>query len=360
MPEDIGEKTEQATPRRRQEARERGNVPRSTDLSSAIVLLGGLVVLRLTGGYAVRILFDFVQAALLNLHHMEISKGDIYSYFGLGGVTLIKSLLPFVGGLVAVAYVGNVIQTGFIFSGQPLHFRPDRINPVEGLRRLVSKRGLVRLMASIFKIIVIGLVAFYTIRSQFPTYLRLVESDHRQIGMFILGAAFEVGFKIAIALIILAILDFLFQRWQYEQDIRMTKQEVRDELRRMEGDPLTRDRRRRMQKQVATQRMMHDVPKADVVVTNPTELAIAIRYDPDEMDAPKVVAKGAGFIAERIRRIAQENDIPVIERKPLARALFRACEVGQQIPVQFYQAVAEVLAFVYELGKLQHVRPTPA
>ena len=161
-------------------------------------------------------------------------------------------------------------------------------------------------------------------------------------------------------LVVLAILDFLYQRWQYEQDIRMTKHEVRDEMRRMEGAPLTRDRRRRMQRQVVTQRMMHDVPRADVVVTTPTEIAIAIRYDPDEMDAPTVVAKGAGYLAERIRQIARANDVSVIERKPLARALFRMCDVGEQVPIELYQAVAEVLAFVYELGKMQHIRPATA
>lgn len=360
MPEDVGEKTEEATPKHRQEARERGNVARSTDLSSALVLLGGLVVLRITGGYAVDVLFALVRAALASLHHHELSQSDIYTYFGLGGVTVLKAMLPFIAGLVCVAYLGNVVQTGFILSADPLQFRPDRINPIEGIKRLASKRGLMRLAASMFKIAIIGIVAFFTIREQFPTYLRLMEGDHHQIGLFLLGAAFEIGFKIAIALVVLAILDFLYQRWQYEQDIRMTKQEVRDELRRMEGDPLTRDRRRRMQRQVVMQRMMHDVPDADVVVTNPTEIAVAIKYDPDEMDAPIVVAKGAGYLAERIRQIARANDVSIIERKPLARALFRMCDVGGQVPIELYQAVAEVLAFVYELGKMQHIRSETA
>lgn len=353
MPEDLGDKTEEATPRRREEARERGQVAHSADLSAALILLGGLLVIRLTGSDILRIFLVFMRAGFEGMDVKDLSRDDICGYFGLGVLTLLRALLPFIGGLVAVAYASNVIQTGFLFSGQPLAFRGDRINPIEGVRRLISKRGLVRLTANLFKIVVIGLVSFFTIYGQFPKYMALVDADFRQVAMFLLSASFELAFKIAIALVALAILDFLFQRWQYEQDLRMTKQEVRDELRRMEGDPLTRDRRRRLQRQVAMQRMMHAVPKADVVVTNPTHIAVALRYDAKAMDAPTVVAKGKGYLAERIRQVAQANHVPVVERRPLARALYKMCEVGQRIPRDLYQAVAEVLAFVYELGRMK-------
>ena len=353
MPEDIDERTEEATPRRREEAREQGHVPRSTDLSSALVLLGGLIVLRLTGGYAVTVLYGFMKLGLANLYHTELSEADLYAYLGLGGFTLLKALAPFIGGLLAVAYAGNVIQTGFIFSGYPLQFRAERINPVEGMRRLISRRGLVRLTASIFKMAVIAGVAFITIRGQFPTYLRLVDGDQRQIAMFLAGAMFELGFRIALSLLVLAILDYMYQRWQYEQDIRMTKQEVRDEMRRMEGDPLTRDRRRRMQRQVAMQRMMLGMPKADVVVTSGTGVSVALRYSAGEMDAPVVVAKGSGFLGERIRQVARGHAVPVVERKELARAVARACEVGARIPEELYEESAEVFAYVHELGRMK-------
>ena len=353
MPEDVGERTEEATPRRRQEARERGHVPRSTDLSSALVLLGGLIMLRLTGGYAVTVLYGFVRVGLENLHRTELTPGDIYSYFGLGGVTLLKALGPFIGGLVAVAYLGNVVQTGFVLSGHPLQFRGERINPIEGIKRLISRRGMVRLGASIFKIAVIAVVAYFTIRGQFPVYMKLVDGDYRQIAMFLVGAMFELGFRIALALLVLALVDFLYQRWQYEQDIRMTKQEVRDEMRRMEGDPLTRDRRRRMQRQVAMQRMMMGMPKANVVITSPTGVVVALRYDASEMDAPVVVAKGSGFLAERLRQVAREHDLPVIERESLARALDRVCEVGGRVPEELYQNVAEVFAYVLEIKRMR-------
>lgn len=353
MPDDIGEKTEEATPRRRQEARERGHVARSADLSSALVLLGGLIVLRLTGGYAVEVLYSFVQVALGNLHHPNLSEGEIYSWFALGGLTLLKALAPFIGGLVAVAYLGSVVQTGFLFSGHPLQFRAERINPVEGVRRLISRRGLVRLAASIFKIGVIVAVAYFTIRGQFPTYVRLVGGDQRQIAMFLVGSAFELGFRIALALLGLALLDYLYQRWQYEQDLRMTKQEVRDELRRMEGDPLTRDRRRRMQRQVAMQRMMLGMPRADVVLSSRTGVAVALRYASGEMDAPMVLAKGSGFLGERIRQVARGHGLPIVERDDLARALDRACEVGARIPEEHFHEAAEVFAYVHELGRMR-------
>jgi len=360
VPEDVGERTEEATPRRRQEARERGHVPHSVDLNSALVLLGGLILLRVTGGSEVEVLYGFVRLALGNMHHAEITQGDVTSYFGLGGITLLKALGPFIGGLAAVAYLGSVAQTGFVFSGHPLQFRGERLNPVEGLRRLVSRRGLVRLAASIFKIGVIATVAFVTIRGQFPTYLRLVEGDQGQIGMFVVGSAFELGFRIAAALLGLAVLDFLYQRWQYEQDIRMTKQEVRDELRRMEGDPLTRDRRQRMQRQVAMQRMMLGMPTADVVVTGSTGLAVALRYASSEMDAPTVVAKGSGFLGERIVQVARGHGMVVVERKGLAKSLDRSTEVGERIPAELYEETAEVFAYVHELGRMRRMRSATA
>jgi flagellar biosynthetic protein FlhB len=353
MSEDMGDRTEDATPRKIEEAREKGRVVRSADLSSALVLLGGLLVLKIWGANVLDAMFQFTSAALGNLGARDMTVDDIYAYFGAGGLFLLKAMLPVIGGLVFIAFIGNVAQTGFVFSSEPLLFKFERVNPIEGMRRLMSKRGFVRLLGSIFKVIVVGAIAYFTIRGQFGAYLDLADASFYEIVSFTLGCAYEIALKIALALLALAILDFAYQRWQYMQDLRMTKQEVREELKRMEGDPLTRDRRRRVARQVAMHRMMHNVPRADVVVTNPTEIAVALRYEAGVMNAPTVLAKGKGLLAQRIREIATEHEIPIVERKPLAQSLYKLCEIGDQVPVSLYQAVAEVLAFVYELNRMK-------
>lgn len=359
MPEqDIGDRTEEATPRKLREAREKGRVARSVDLSSALVLLGGVLVLKLWGHYTLDALFRFTRGALGNMDARSMSVSDVAAWMGSGGLFMLKAAAPIIGGLIVIAFVGNILQTGFIFSGAPLEFRSDRINPVEGMKRLMSKRGLVRLMASLFKVAVVALVAYFTIRSRFGAYPELINAGMPEILAFIMRCTFVLALRIGIALLALALLDFAYQKWQYRQDMRMTKQEVREELKRMEGDPLTRDRRRRMQRQIAMQRMMHAVPNADVVVTNPTEIAVALWYDSKRMSTPSVVAKGKRLIAQRMRELAEDHDVPIVERKALAQALYRMCDVGDQIPVDLHQAVAEVLAFVHEMSRMKARRKT--
>jgi len=361
MPDnDVGDRTEEPTPRKLREAKEKGRVARSPDLSGALILLGGVLALKLWGHYPLRALYEFTRGALGNLDAGTLGVREIYTYFGGGWLFLIKATTPVIGGLVVIAFLANVMQTGFVFSGDPLTLKPDRLNPVEGMKKLLSKRGLMRLLASLFKVSVVGLVAYFTIRGQFGVYTELVGIGINEIIAFVMECTFVLALRIGLALLALAILDFTYQRWQYRQDLKMTKQEVRDELKRMEGDPLTRNRRRRLQRELALQRMMHAVPDADVVVTNPTELAVALRYEASTMTAPSVVAKGKGLIAQRIREIAEENNVPIVERRPLAQALYRMCDVGDQIPVQLYQAVAEVLAFVYELNRMKADRRPPA
>jgi len=306
-------------------------------------------------------MYDYTRGSLGNMHTGSMDVGDIYAWFGGGGLFLLRALMPIVGGLLVIAFLANVMQTGFLFSSESLKFSLGKLNPVEGMKRLCSKRGFVRLSASLFKVSVILVVAGLTIRSYFPTFTVLNAAGFGQIASFVMGVTFELALKIAIALLALALLDYLYQKWQYGEDQKMTKQEVRDELKRMEGDPLTRDRRRRMQREIAFSRMMADVPEADVVITNPTEIAVALRYEAKVMNAPRVIAKGQRLTAQRIREIAEESDVPIVERKPLARALFRMCDIGDEVPVDLYQAVAEVLAFVYELNRMKaQARPAVA
>jgi len=251
--------------------------------------------------------------------------------------------------VLMVGIGGNLLQSGFIWTSEPL--KPDitRLDPIKGLGKLLSKRALVRLLVSVFKVVVIALISWLTISAQIESTRALVGLAPGEIARFGGELVINLGYRVAAALLILALADYAFQRWQYEQDLKMTKQELRDEMKRMEGDPLTRERRKKMQRQVAMQRMMQKVPDSDVVITNPTELAVAVSYDPDGDAAPVCSAKGAGHVAARIRRIAAENGVPIVENKPVARLLYRRVEIGEEIPVELYQAVAEILAYVYRI-----------
>ncbi len=350
MPDsDLGERTEQATPRRRQEAREKGQVARSNDLAVAVSLLGTVLLLHFAGGDVLAALALVTRKWLDSIGAAVMTPGELRLLYAQSLSFVLLATAPLLFGIVAISVAGNVLQTGFLWTSEPL--KPDitRLDPIKGLSRLVSKRGLARLLSGLLKVGVIGVVAWVTLRNEIVSAAAVVDLAPTDIVKFAGRLVLLLGYRVAAALLVLALLDYGFQRWQYERDLMMTRQELKDELKRMEGDPLTRERRRRMQRQIAMQRMMQKVPKADVVVTNPTELAIAIEYDPDEMDAPVCVAKGSGHIAARIRRIAIEAGVPIVENKPVAQLLYRRVEVGAVIPVELYQAVAEILAYVYRI-----------
>jgi len=346
---DMGEKTEAPTPRRREEAREKGQVAKSSDLCAAITLLGAMILLQLAGGPMFESLALLTRKSLDSLHKGAVTEESMRACFSYCAAFIFASAAPVVLGLLAVGLASDLLQTGFVWSAEPLNPDLARLDPVKGMARIFSRRGLVRLLVSLFKVLVIGVIAYLSIRKDLPATAAIVGMSPGAIVAFSSALVLSLGYKVAIALLILALFDYGFQRWQYERDLMMTKQELREELKRMEGDPLTRERRRRMQRQLAMQRMMANVPKADVVVTNPTELAIAIQYDPDEMSAPVCVAKGAGFVAARIREVAAQARVPIVENRIVAQLLYRKVEVGAEIPVELYQAVAEILAYVYKI-----------
>ncbi len=350
------DRTEEATPRRLEQAREKGNVARSADLSTAVVLLGGLLVLKFWGHIPMEALCRFTRGALGNMGARAMETSDLYAFVGGAGVFLLKAMMPVIGGLLAIAFLANVVQVGFLFSSEPVTFKFERINAAEGLKRLVSRRGLVRLLTGVFKVAVVGLVAGVAIYHRIGACAGLSDASIDEIFAFILGATFDVALKTGVALLALAVLDFAYQRWQHRQDLRMTRQEVRDELKRMEGDPLMRDRRRRLQRRVAAQRMMHRIPGANVVVAAGQELAVALVYDDATMDAPTVVARGRGPLARRILDIASDADVPVVERDTLAETLATSCDVGDSVPAALYDAVAETLAFVREIHRMRPAR----
>jgi len=350
MPEDMGEKTEEPTPKRLQESREKGQVAKSADLNAALGLLAGLVILNM---YGPSILEGFKDLMVESFSLDKIPTGATQA-FDESWRRLFRKSFTIVGPifliLSVVAIAVNIFQVGFLLTAKPITPSLDKISPLQGFKRLFSMRTTVRFAMSMIKVAVIGWVAYLTIRDNMPELVGLVGISSIEVIGHASHMVFILGIKMCAVLLFLAILDFAFQKWQMTKDLRMTKEEVKEELKRMEGDPLMRQRRRAVARQLAAQRMSQAVPNADVVITNPTELAIALKYDHETMSAPKVVAKGADFMAARIRKIALESGVPIVERKPLARALYKACEVGDFVPAELYKAIAEVLAYIFELA----------
>lgn len=350
MAESDLEKTESATPRRREEARNEGNVVRSMDLSAAATLLAGIILLKLFGFRITETLSGMTRWFLSGDPATNPTRvEDLSGVLTLGGGALGRCALPMILGLACVALLVTVAQVGFLVTGTPLAPRLSRLSPLRGIKNLVSMRAGMRLGMSLAKVVVIGLVASVLIMMELDDILTLGQIDARSALGLAVSIIFWFAVKLALVLLILGLLDYAYQRWQRERDLRMTRVEVKDEMKRMEGDPLVKQRRTRVARQLALQRISHDVPRADVVVTNPTHFAVALRYVSEKMTAPRVVAKGADFMAMRIRHVAAQHGVPAVERKELARVLYRNVEVGQEVPPEHYNAVAEILAYVYRL-----------
>jgi flagellar biosynthetic protein FlhB len=268
---------------------------------------------------------------------------------------LATALAPILAGVIVIAIVVNLAQVGLVFSGKRLQPNLDALNPVKGFSRVFGGgQGWMHFVMSLMKMTLVASVAYSAVHGRLVQIVEVQRLSFLQI--FGLGASivFSILLRIAVLLLVLAVLDYVWQRYRMEKQLRMTKQEVKEEMRRMEGDPKIKQRRRQIAVQMLTQRFKKDVPTADVVVTNPTEFAVALKYDSTSMHAPRVIAKGQGYLAQKIREIAIAHGVPILERKPLARALYKLVDVGQEIPEQFYSAVAEILAYVYELsGKLK-------
>jgi flagellar biosynthesis protein FlhB len=357
MPEQHGDKTQDPTPHRRQQAREHGQVAKSQDLSSAVLLTVGVAVLLMLGGRVVQFFVLYAKQQLGGPPALEADAAFAVHSWVAAAAWLAQVMLPILGLTLLAAVAANVLQIGFFFLPEKLMPDLNRINPLKGLSRIFSLSGAVHLLFGLFKIGVISVVAYWCLWRQKETILGLMSLSVPEIARFLGEVLLWTSLKIGAALVVLALLDFGFQWWRHEQDLRMTPQEVREELKNLEGNPQIISRRRQVQRQLAMGRLAAAVPKADVVITNPTELAVAIEYESATMAAPIVVAKGAGVIARRIRELALEHGIPLVEKKPLAQALYREVELNHPIPADKYAAVAEVLAYVYQLkGK---TIPTP-
>jgi flagellar biosynthetic protein FlhB len=358
MADQDGDKTQDPTPHRRQEAREKGQIAKSQDLASAVLLLAGLSLILMMGNRIVDFFGELSRRqwggeAWLSADVSFVANQAMRLMIELG-----MTVLPLFGVIMLAGVIVNLMQVGFLFLPDKLMPDITRLDPLKGFGRIFSLSNFVHLFFGIVKLILIGSVAYICVSNQKDEILGLTSLEVPQIAAFFPQSLLWISIKIASALVILALLDYGFQWWKHEQDLKMTTQEIREEMKNLEGNPEVISRRKQVQRQLAMNRMASEIPKADVVITNPTELAVAIQYDPEKMAAPIVVAKGAGEVAKRIRKIALENDVPIVEKKPLAQALYRDVEIGKAIPSEKYAAVAEVLAYVYQLkGK---AIPSPA
>jgi flagellar biosynthesis protein FlhB len=356
MAEDSGQdKTEAPTARRRQEAADQGSYARSPDLTSSLALIGGLLLIRWFGLGIIASLHT-VMAELLapdSLTNFDAGRleGEIVHLMGIVAL----GMAPVLGGLALIIIIANIAQVGLVFNTARLSPNFAALNPTRGLNRLFSRgRGLMNLAMNLVKVLLVGLVAYSAIGGRMAQIVSVQQYSFLQI--FGLGCelVYQIGIRVGVLLLVLALLDYAYQRWRHEQDLKMSKQEVKDEMRSMEGDPKVKQRRRQIAMTRLMQKLKKDVPTADVVVTNPTHYAVALKYDEKSMRAPKLVGKGTDFMAQRIRELAIAAGVPIVERAPLARAIYRMVDVGDEIPEEFYSAVAEILAYVYELtGKFR-------
>ncbi len=350
MGEDSGEKTEEPTPHKLQEARKKGQIAKSKDLTSSILLLVSFITLKSSASK--------IWTELTKL------SSEIYNYIpqevtpSLAGFLLLN-VLKYLAIMLAPIFIANVItvlilenlQTGMLLSLESIQPKLEKLNPIEGMKKFVSMKTYVELIKSVIKMSVVIFLIVSVIKAEIKQVIISSQLELWQVMAFTGGLAFKIVIRVGIFYFLIAILDYFYQRYEFMKSMKMSKKEIKDEYKRLEGDPIIKQRQRDAQRQMAQSRQMGAVPDADVVVTNPIHLAIAISYKPKEMKAPKVLAKGKRLVAQEIRRLAKEHHIPIIENPPLAQAMYPLIEVDEEIPLDFYKAVAEILAFVYNLKK---------
>jgi len=343
------ERTEEATPKRREEAREQGQVAKSRDLASVAILSACLLYFYFGAGSFIHQLMDMMKSSFMQMNSSAVTTENIQSLLFSAFYKTISLMAPFMLTVCIAALSANVMQVGFKISAKAIQPKWSKIDPVKGFIRLFSLQSLVEFIKSILKMSIVGFVAYLTVKNELPDILPLVNSSVWEILIYIAGTSFRIFMTTCWVLILLALMDYLYQRWEYERSLKMSRQEIKDENKQTEGDPIIKARIRRLQREMAKKRMMANVPKADVIITNPTHLAVALQYEQEHMIAPTVVAKGSGFVAEKIKEIAKESSVPIVENKPLAQVLYKMVDVAGTIPDSVYKAVAEILAYVYSL-----------
>lgn len=345
----AGEKTEKATPKKRQDSRKKGQVAKSQDVNTAISLLAVFGFLFIGASFMGKHILEFFQQSLQSYMLMPVTEANLKVIV----FEVMQRLVYILGPVMLVALLAglaaNYLQVGFLLTGEPIKPKLEKIDPIKGFKRIFSLRAIVELLKSMLKISFVGAATFIVLWSNIEDVLKLsfksVADALQTVGVLTL----KMGLIASLALLFLAILDYLYQKYDFEKNIRMSKQDIKDEHKNIEGDPLIKSQIKQRQREMAMRRMMQEVPQADVVITNPTHYAIALKYDEDKLDAPYVVAKGVDYLAQKIKYVAGENEVTMIENRPLARALYDQAEIGDPIPEEFFKAVAEILAYVYRM-----------
>jgi len=348
MPEQFEEKTEQATPRRREKAREKGDVPKSRELTS-LLPVWTIVLYLLFSGALFSSLLTYFGSSLRRGVTMTLTETTLMDVFKADTMQMGMMMLPLFMLILAGVLIVHFLQTGFLLSTVPLTPDLSKINPLQGIKRMFSVNTLYETVKGLFKVAVLSAILYLMLKKEVFNIPLLIDMDIKSIMAFCFGQIKKIVMISALVLTVFAAVDYAFQRWQYSRNLKMTKQEIKEEYKEVEGSPMIKARLKSIQREMARKRMMQEVPRADVVITNPTHYAVALKYDVGKMGAPRVVAKGANLIAAKIKEIARQSGVPVFEDKPLARTLFSSLDVNQEIPEAFYKAVAAILAQVYRM-----------
>lgn len=351
MSDDSGEKTEEATPQRREEFRRKGQVAQTRELASVLALLGAALIMWLLGRFMLSQILEIFHESVSGFLVTAARSGD---YAPAVKFILTKTFLvlaPLLGIFTVFSFASSALQIGFLVNEEALQMKVEKLNPVEGFKRIFSLRAVLEGVKAVLKVLLIGGVTTLILKGEIAMVPKLIYFSVEQLLSYVGTVTLKLLGAVGGFMGLLAGLDYFYQRWDLEQKMRMTKQEVKEEHKSREGDPMIKARIRRIQRDMAQKRMMEDVPKADVIVTNPTHIAVALQYVSGEMAAPKIVAMGADLIAEKIKEIARKNNVPIVENKPLARTMFKTLKIGQTIPRELFTAVAEVLTYVYRLKK---------
>jgi flagellar biosynthetic protein FlhB len=350
---DDNEKTEEPSQHKIEESRKQGDVASSKELTSVLLLSGSLLTLVLCGVFVYEQFTEYIDW-LYRLDYQHIyTKEKFADIIQQTAWTLVKCVAPSFAATICLGFASSFMQIGFLYSPEILTVKMDRINPIQGFQRLFSKKAIVEAIKGIFKITVVIWITYVVMKNNVGSFLGFLHADAAQSLAFGKYLMVKLGFSILLGLGVIALLDFGWEKWSYRKKMMMTKQEAKQEAKEKDGNPEVKNRIRQIQRQMATKRMMNDVKKADVIVTNPTHISVALKYDGEMMVAPSVLAKGADHLALRIREIAKENDIPIVENIMLARTLYKTVKVGHGVPKTLYKSVAEILAFVYKLRRKQ-------
>ena len=352
MGDQSGDKSEDPTPHRMREAREKGQVAKSREITVAAALLLTYVFFRYMGEFMVGTIIETVRSIFYLIPEakdISLSFAGYILFIGFRGLAFV--VLPIFGIAFLASFLAEALQTGFVFSMDPLSPKLEKLNPLEGLKKMFAMQGFVELIKSLFKITIVFYISWSAAKEELPAIIVLSQAEPWDILQLGGGIVYKIATRVGLFYILIAILDYLYRRFEYMKNLRMSKQEVKEEYKRLEGDPMVKQRMRDLQRQASHQRMMGSVPQADVVVTNPTHIAVALKYETGAMAAPRLLAKGQRKIAEEIKRIADAHEISIIENEPLARSIYRTTKINQTIPPELYQAVAEILAYVYKIKK---------